>query len=103
MIMKLTTYGLLCATFFLTACESGKGVTASEFGDQWPLSVDSGRIDCIAPGAAIFIYDGTTYQLNGMAQSQGYARINPIWRNNPEIPGAKISISPLLKAALELC
>ncbi|WP_417589220.1 DUF2511 domain-containing protein [Pararhodobacter oceanensis] len=101
--MKPTTYVLLIAAFFTSACEAGEAISAETFGDQWPLTVDSGRIDCIAPNAAVFIHNGTTYQLNGMAQSRGYALINPIWRDNPDIPGTKISISPLLRAALALC
>jgi len=85
------------------AANAERAVSATEFGDAWPLTVQSGRIACIAPSAAVFIHNGTIYQLNGMASSRGYTSINPIWRDSPDIPGAKVNIGPLISAALALC
>jgi len=41
--------------------------------------------------------------LNGFARSRGYAPIDPIWRDNPDIPGAKVSISGMVRIALDRC
>lgn len=101
--MKMTANALLCAAFLLSACDNGNEVSASDFGDDWPFTVSSGEIKCIGSSAAVFIHGNTTYQLNGMAQNRGYAPIQPIWRDNPKISGTKVSIAPLLKAALALC
>ena len=77
-------------------------VTADEYGDKWPLTVSEARVTLIDKYVAVLYAEGETYALNGTAQSRGYAPINPIWRDNPEIPGAKVSISPLIQLALSL-
>lgn len=103
-MMRAIPLLLLGAALLLSACKtSGKEVSAADFGDRWPLTVPSGKVNCIKPNAAIFIHEGTTYQLNGMASQQGYTSINGIWRDNPSVPGTKVSISPLLEAALAEC
>ena len=72
------------------------------FGDAWPLTVDSVRVDCIGI-AAVAYHEGQTYALNGAAMSQGYARIEPLWRWNPENEGYRINIHPLIESALAQC
>ena len=86
----------------------GVRVTRAEWGDDWPFTVDSGMVNCLDPkgnklGAAVFIYSGKTYALNGYAQSRGYRNIRPIWRDNPDIPGTKINIGPMIDLALDQC
>lgn len=86
----------------------GVSVTRAEWGDSWPFKVDSGTVDCVdslgnRSGAAVFIYGGKTYALNGYATSRGYTNIRPIWRDNPDFPGAKIDIGPMIKLALDQC
>ena len=89
-----------------TAAESqsewGVLVTADEYGDKWPLTVSEARVNLLRGSVAILRAGGRTYALNGTAQSRGYQRIDPIWRDNPAIPGTKISISPLIQRALSL-
>lgn len=78
-------------------------VTREEFGDDWPFTVDSGRVDCRQGGAAVLIVDQWVYQLNGVAAQKGYADLAPIWRDNPEIPGTKVSVGPMIRLALQQC
>ncbi len=77
-------------------------VRADEYGDRWPLTVSEARVELIGRFVAILHAEGDTYALNGTAQSEGYAPIDPIWRDSQHIPGTKVSISPLIKRALSL-
>jgi predicted Zn finger-like uncharacterized protein len=86
----------------------GVRVTRAEWGDAWPFTVDSGMVDCLdslgnRKGAAVFSYGGKTYALNGYAKSRRYTNIRPIWRDNSDIPGAKIDIGPMIDLALGQC
>ncbi|SEM67324.1 DUF2511 domain-containing protein [Halomonas caseinilytica] len=81
----------------------GVMVTASEYGNDWPFTVDSGRVDCKPVDAAVFTHDGTAYQLNGAASQRGYPAIDPLWRENPDIPGTKVSLGKMIDVALSQC
>lgn len=81
----------------------GQSVAAAEYGEDWPFTVQQGTVDCLQGGAAIFRSEGKIYQLNGKAASLNYLPLDPIWRDNPEIPGTKINIGPMIKLALEQC
>lgn len=98
---------ILALASVLSACgKNGVEVTESQFGNEWPLTVDSGFISCLNEGGtklALFEHNGQTYQLNGAAQSRGYMSVNSIWKDNPNIPGAKMSIAPLINSALNEC
>lgn len=93
--------------FALSGCgqsgSSGLEVSKGEFGESWPFAVESGVVDCVDGQAAIFKTGGRSYQLNGFARSRGYAPIDPIWRENPQIPGAKINIGMMIDLALDQC
>jgi hypothetical protein len=78
-------------------------VSASDFGDEWPLTVDSGTLRCEPPSAVVFETGGTEYGVNGMAVTNGYDEIDPIWADDPEGISPKVSISPLIERGLELC
>ncbi len=78
-------------------------ISREEYGENWPFTVDSGRLECWRGPAAVFVADGTVYQLNGVAKQMGHAPIDPIWRDNPAIPGTKISLGPVIQRALKLC
>jgi hypothetical protein len=87
-------------------------VSASDYGEEWPLTVDHGTLGCTRLGrvgsvdlqAATFTApDGTTYALNGTARSHTrHAEIRPIWADNPEFPGLKKELV-LIEDALKLC
>lgn len=85
---------VLSALVLLSACsvqgvdqsgtaESTTNVTASDFGEAWPLTVSSGTIRYRKPSVVTFSHGGVEYALNGMATSRGYAAIEPIWTANP--------------------
>ena len=78
-------------------------VTREEYGDDWPFTVDSGRLECWRGPSAVFVTGGNVYQLNGMASQMGHASIDPIWRDSPSIPGTKVSLGPMIQRALKLC
>ena len=107
---------LVSALMLLSGCTGGDGVeegvelSREDFGDDWPFTIPKGYADCVRGNAAVFrveldyddYLDGT-YALTGAAMSAGYPEINPIWRDNPNIEGAKISIRPIIDIALEEC
>jgi hypothetical protein len=78
-------------------------VTKADLGDKWPFTVDSGYVDCPDGLSAIFRTGNAEYGLNGMATSRGFAEPDPIWRDDPTIPGAKISIGPMIDLARQEC
>ena len=88
-------------------------VTANTWNDgAWPLTVEGGVLTCVRQpqGEAVFIAldDGTMWPLNGLArmiheQFGAEPATEPIWRENPELPGARIDIGPLIARALGLC
>jgi hypothetical protein len=96
------------ALFVLAGCGSSEGVevSRSDFGSSWPLTVDSGTLRCEGQkgaGAVVINADGTDYAVNGTAKGQGYADIDPVWADDPELAGLKISIGPLIDRGLSLC
>lgn len=101
----------LAAVCALSACGGGttnsKEISASDLGESWPLTVSGGTLHCEGSdgmGAVTIEVEGTTYALNGVAESQGAGvAIDPIWAPNPEIDGAKKSISVLVDEGLALC
>lgn len=105
MIIRITP--ILVVLFALSAFGDSGGaglkVSKEEFGGEWPFTVDSGVVDCAGGQAAIFITGERSYQLNGVARSRGYAPIDPIWRDNPDIPGIKVSVGNMIDLALKQC
>jgi len=93
---------LLLLVLFVISCSgnSGQLVTKDEFGKKWAFTVEKGYVYSIDQ-AAIFKTGGVEYQLNGVAKMKGYKSIDPIWRNNPDIPGTKINIGPFIDLALK--
>lgn len=86
---------------------SGRLLTASEFGDDWPLTVSSGYVDCEEGMYVVFRANGITYAVNGTALSfkdrRGYVDIHRIWKDHPTDPDMKVYLGPVLSAGLELC
>jgi hypothetical protein len=87
-------------------------LVSTSFGDDWPLTAPYAVVHCdmIAAGgrklqvATVDAPDGKTYAANGTAMDHGYfADIDPIWAPDPDVAGLKISISPVIDAALALC
>jgi hypothetical protein len=87
---------------------SGLSVSREEFGGDWPLTVDEGTLNCEGAaevGAVTFTApNGVTYAVNGLAIGQDrWPEIDAIWADNPDIPGTKKNIGPLIDRGLELC
>jgi hypothetical protein len=87
-------------------------LVSTSFGDDWPLTVPYAVVHCdkISTGgrnlqvATVDAPDGKTYAANGTAKDHGdFADIDPIWAPDPGVAGLKISISPVIDAALALC
>lgn len=88
----------------LPAAGAKSFVSAAKLGDQWPLTVTEGYVECLPGEAAVFHTGNKTYALNGLAKGRGYTAINPIWKASPNPTfGPKINIGPLLDLALSQC
>lgn len=72
-------------------------------GLAWPLAVDAGRVGCEDGLFAFFEEpDGTRWALTGAAQSL-YPEVDPVWLENPEVKGARVSLYDLTSRALARC
>lgn len=81
----------------------GRPVSKSDYGDEWPLTVDHGTLRCEGASAVVFVApDGTEYGVNGTALAD-YPEIDPIWANDPSGVAPKVNIGPLITDGLELC
>jgi hypothetical protein len=82
-------------------------VSKADFGDDWPLTVEGGLLSCRGGSAIVFGSGGDAYAVNGTARGRaadnGWLDIDAIWAPNPEIPGTKKDIGPLIDLGLSLC
>jgi hypothetical protein len=95
------------------SCNSSAGeICKSSHSGDWPFTVDRGWLSCkydrtledgSIVGAALFYANGTTFALNGVAQSRGYPPIDPIWRDSDQIPGTKVPLGESISLALRQC
>jgi hypothetical protein len=101
---KLLLAAITPLVIALAACEpEGLRVSSSDYGDDWPFTFSSGYLDCERQ-AAVVNSDGKTYGLNGVAKASGrYLPLEDVWRNNPNIPGLKVNIGPMIQRALTQC
>ena len=80
-------------------------VTRQEYGDRWPLTVDSGTLHN-DEGAVLFESDTDRkiYALNGTAKTRNLGMdISPIWANADKgAAGPKKSLGPLIDRGLTL-
>lgn len=88
----------LAPLLFLGACGSDSSGTSddesntvrrSDLGKAWPLTVDSGELNCEGSGGvgqATITVDGTRYALNGLAKSNDANEdIQPIWAKDKKL------------------
>ncbi len=93
--------------------ENSSTVSAATWTDgPWPITVDRGELTCIGPaddpGVFLVTDKGEMFALNPaailMADRVGaIANLDPIWRDDPDILGAKVNVSPMILYALTLC
>ena len=69
-------------------------VSRADFGADWPLTVESGVLSCIAPTRLVFEANQQRYAVNGTAL--GLPGIDSIWADEPSVAGVKKSIRPLI-------
>lgn len=87
---------------WLSSRPQGVEVTRADMGDDWPLTVESGYLDCDDYGRITFTVDGNTYGVNGSAQDK-YQGIDSIWTDRTDIEGLKVDIGPLIERGQDLC
>ena len=94
------------------AARSGAVSAATWTDGPWPFTVGEGELRCVgprdAPGVFLVTAAGETFALNPaailMADRVGaLVDLGPIWQDHPDIPGAKLNVSPLILHALTLC
>ena len=91
---------------FILGCPH-KRITADEYGDLWPLTVDEAKLYCRHSAVWIKV-NRRKYGINGLSCSllrrHGYTvyKLEEIWRPSPEIEGLKASIGPLIDDGLKL-
>ena len=91
---------------FILGCPS-KRITAEEYGNRWPLTVDEARLYC-RHNAVWLKVNRRKYSLNGLSYSllrrHGCTvhELEDIWRPNPESEGLRVNIGPLIDDGLKL-
>ncbi|MDJ0848688.1 MAG: DUF2511 domain-containing protein [Myxococcota bacterium] len=71
--------------------DRGVVVTRDQFGDAWPLAVNSARVECGDGGAAVLRVGSKRFALNAAAESQGHPE-------PAEVLSEGADPSPLLRA-----
>ncbi len=93
--------------------EDSSTVSAVTWTDgPWPFTIESGELTCIGPaddpGVFIVTDQDEMFALNPAAirmadQAGAMADLDPIWRDDPDLVGAKVNVSPVILYALQLC
>lgn len=85
-------------------------VTAQSLTTAWPLTVQEVVLRCqkissipVAMAVTVRTAGGQEYALNASAKSRGFQSFDPIWANNPKLPGTKINATQLIALGLRLC
>lgn len=82
-------------------------VSQAELGDAWPLTIDQGELSCDGASWVLFKADGEVYAVNGSARGHakttGWLDVESIWREDPQSPGFKVLMTPLIERGLPLC
>ena len=74
----------------------------------WPFTEDAGTITCSQAAIFFVTEDGRRWPLNGTARSNAdqfsaEPLLDPIWRQNPDLPGTRVSVSPMINRGRETC
>ncbi len=97
---------VLSLFLFLTACGSQPStkVAANQYGDKWPLNVDSGILTCESPKHIVLTTkDGKKYGVNGSA-SNDYPSILEITKDQENLGVTfKMPVDFLIEEGLKLC
>jgi hypothetical protein len=105
-LLGIAVFAIGCASRDTSRDAAGVPVTMQQYGDDWPFTVERGDLWCISPGKnVVFVADDVVYALNDEARAAKRWRDieGPIWRENPKMPGTKVSLSTLIHRGLMLC
>ena len=81
-----------------------KDIYAKDYGKNWAFTIDSVNIGCEMNLPVVFVKgDDFAYGLTGASAKAVDRSIDGIWRDNPDIKGTKINLSPFIDLALSYC
>lgn len=86
-------------------------VSSADFGDAWPFHAEEATLFCEGPQAIWAEIDGQHYPLNALAHGWVKERhpditlipLETAWRDQPDNPGAKSDLGPVMDVALAIC
>ena len=93
---------LFCAGWLVMltlACNGNqKLLSNSDFGDEWPFTVNSGTVECLGdPFMVIFTSGGVSYALNDAAKSSGeFEEIEAILKIDENYQGRQVKMNTSL-------
>ena len=77
---------------------------SKQFDSEWPWEENEVKINCKGAGAFTISTSGREYYGNGTAKDRGLgADPREIWKDDPGIPGAKISSMDFTNMANDFC
>ena len=83
---------------------TGKEVSQKDFGEKWPFTISSGRVECRGNKEVVFVSKDKVYALNGKASgSKKYRNLFEVWRENYEFPGSRIPVTDMIQLGLQFC
>lgn len=99
-------WAVIIGAIVLTGCASNsKYISAKDFNEPYPFTVD-GFLECDSAKAIVLKANGNIYPINGTAKTRYQTLAKPldeIWKDNPSIPGTKISVGEVISAGQKLC
>lgn len=109
---KIIIAGALLLSSSIAFAAPLKAVSKDDYGNKWAFTSDEVQLQCFYGGAFVMDYDtNNVYALTGLANQLAKKGKYPaddingsaFWKENPEMPGAKISLAPFITDALALC
>lgn len=109
---KILLSGILLLASSVSLASPLKAVSKDDYGDKWAFTSDEVQLQCIDGGAFVMDYDtNNVYAISGLANQLAKKGKYPaddingssFWKENPDMPGAKISLAPFITDALALC
>ncbi len=109
---KIILSGILLLVSSVSLASPLKAVSKDDYGDKWAFTSDEVQLQCIDGGAFVMDYDtNNVYAISGLANQLAKKGKYPaddingssFWKENPDMPGVKISLAPFITDALALC
>lgn len=85
-------------------------VNRAMWSGEWPLTIDGGVLQLRTGNRVVLVTKKEVYGVNGPAKAERhfildkprYVPIDEVWRDDPRVPGLKISLTPLILMGLAL-